>query len=491
MPKPTRTQPKRAQKTQKTQTTQTKGKATRGRPKRQLASESNKKQKKEASEPVAKKIKKNEREDLLAIPELPTETGGILVVGGGECGQLGIGEWSERQKITGIKFLQDKEIVDIAVGPLHNVAINRQGKMYTWGCNDHGALGRVTDDEDERRPGLADDREINDVKIVKVACGGSLTLALSDEGKVYATGTFKGSKLLGLLHQINFILLNALTLSEDGIIGYSRGQPKHQQFRFSLYQPASKLKKVVDIAAGLNHAVLLTSEGYVYTFGSSEQWQLARRGSPRFPSLTLFPEIAGQLKNVVIKKIGCGNFHTLAADEEGHIYAWGLNNARQCLIDEGDHVKVPTEIPFFEGSPVKQLAGGLHHSVVLLENGKVYTFGGKENGKLGIGGDQESNKGYLKVEELAPLKFDTTKPITSISVGDFHNIALTDDGQVFTWGDNVSYQLANESEDIEYAPCYVDSHRFENEYFIKAIGAGSQHSVFFGLKREKNDSSNT
>jgi len=54
-------------------------------------------------------------------------------------------------------------------------------------------LGRDTKSEDnateENVPALA--QGLDDVVIVKVACGSNITLALSDQGQLYASGTFR------------------------------------------------------------------------------------------------------------------------------------------------------------------------------------------------------------------------------------------------------------------------------------------------------------
>lgn len=34
-------------------------------------------------------------------------------------------------------------ILKIVCGGMHTVALSNQGKVYTWGCNDEGALGRI------------------------------------------------------------------------------------------------------------------------------------------------------------------------------------------------------------------------------------------------------------------------------------------------------------------------------------------------------------
>ena len=61
--------------------------------------------------------------------------------------------------------------------------------MYTWGCNDEGALGRKTGDGDEYLPGQVE--KINGVKIVQVSGGDSHTAALVADGNVYCWGVFR------------------------------------------------------------------------------------------------------------------------------------------------------------------------------------------------------------------------------------------------------------------------------------------------------------
>lgn len=64
-------------------------------------------------------------------------------------------------------------------------------KVYTWGCNDEGALGRVTSSEDgsEYTAGIVD--LPNEIFIIMVSAGDSHTVALSNKGTVYAWGTYR------------------------------------------------------------------------------------------------------------------------------------------------------------------------------------------------------------------------------------------------------------------------------------------------------------
>lgn len=108
-------------------------------------------------------------------------------------------------------------VVDVAVGGMHVAALDRAGDVWTWGVNDQGSLGRDTkgaavgngdvamrdrdgdvdsDDEEEllnvleSRPGVVQGFP-DGVKVVKLACGDSISVAIADNGLVYSWGTFR------------------------------------------------------------------------------------------------------------------------------------------------------------------------------------------------------------------------------------------------------------------------------------------------------------
>ena len=64
-------------------------------------------------------------------------------------------------------------------------------QVYTFGCNDEGALGRTTEDDDEcYTPGKVD---LGGKKIVQISAGDSHTVALAEDGKAYFWGNFRDS----------------------------------------------------------------------------------------------------------------------------------------------------------------------------------------------------------------------------------------------------------------------------------------------------------
>lgn len=67
-------------------------------------------------------------------------------------------------------------------------------QVFTWGCNDEGALGRETKDGEEYSPGQV--LTIKDVGVVKISAGDSHTAALASNGDVYCWGVFRVSHCL-------------------------------------------------------------------------------------------------------------------------------------------------------------------------------------------------------------------------------------------------------------------------------------------------------
>lgn len=73
------------------------------------------------------------------------------------------------------------------------------------------------------------------------------------------------------------------------------------------------------------------------------------------------------------------------------------------------------------------------HTVVLLQNGEVYTFGSNIYGQLGVG-DLVAHAGpvHVKLPGIA----------TQVAAGSNHTVVLTSKGEVFTFG---AYQVCIEN----------------------------------------------
>ncbi|KAG0164964.1 hypothetical protein DFQ30_009150 [Apophysomyces sp. BC1015] len=401
-------------------------------------------------------------QDRQEIPRLPQETGHVFVFGNGDTGQLGLGdEMLNRKKPMPLEVLNDKEIVDVACGGLHSIAITKDGHLWSWGCNDEGVLGRTGD---EFKPGVV--QQLEDVHIVKVACGDSISMALSTEGKLYCWGTFRCA---------------------EGGLGFTRDVQK-QEFPALVEQLRHDI--IVDIAAGTDHCLALTDDGRIYGWGNGEQYQLGRRVIQRRKQNGLVPELL-RLRNV--KAIGSGAYHSFALTHENSLYVWGLNNYEQCGLLTDDNstspsiVTEPTLIRGLEGKgDIKSVVAGEHHSLVLMENGSLFSFGRADSSQLGVPPEtitrycSEGDSNFKKAIGY-PLHIPNLENVVEIKTGSNHAITTDQFGVAHTWGFGETYALGNGSDEDEEVPVMLTGQKLEGHKVLR-VAAGAQHSVILARK---------
>jgi len=121
--------------------------------------------------------------------KLETQPRGVLLAFGmGDAGQLGMGEdVMERKKPQPVKEIEDK-VICAAAGGMHNVYITEKGEVFAFGCNDEGALGRKTEEEEDC---MITERVNLDEKAVFCCAGDSHTAILTEDGSVWLWGTFQ------------------------------------------------------------------------------------------------------------------------------------------------------------------------------------------------------------------------------------------------------------------------------------------------------------
>ncbi|CAG8798885.1 4742_t:CDS:1 [Gigaspora margarita] len=201
-----------------------------------------------------------------------------------------------------------------------------------------------------------------------------------------------------------------------------------------------------------------------------DSYQLGRRVSIRKPSgLMLIPE---KISINRIRKIFARGNRSFAVDEDGMLYTWGQNAEGQCGIESPNPIITSMKLEFFENLfRMKQISAGLHHTLVLLENGDVYSFGSTKYGQLGIGASEENSKSPVRIN-LNNCKFIETR--------DHHSIAVNDENKVYTWGFGETYALGNQRENDELLPFELKYKEFGD---IIEVGGGSQYSVILSNYR--------
>ncbi|XP_033952996.1 RCC1 and BTB domain-containing protein 2 isoform X2 [Pseudochaenichthys georgianus] len=115
-----------------------------------------------------------------------TTDGEVFAWGYNNSGQVGSGSTANQPTPRRVSScLQNKVVVNIACGQLCSMAVLDNGEIYGWGYNCNGQLGLGNNGNQQTPCRIA---ALQGVNIVRVACGYAHTLALTDEGMVYAWG---------------------------------------------------------------------------------------------------------------------------------------------------------------------------------------------------------------------------------------------------------------------------------------------------------------
>ncbi|PWW77253.1 hypothetical protein C7212DRAFT_357038 [Tuber magnatum] len=429
---------------------------------------------------------------------LPTQKLNIYAFGTGDNAELGLGPDVDTKVVKRLglntHLLPDKVgIVAVAIGGMHGLALSYEGKVYSWGINDQWALGRTTthtpltravrsgDDGDsdcddevplnplESTPMLITGFPAGTV-IRGIAAGDSISIAITDTGRVYGWGTFRCA---------------------DGILGFNE-RTSVQDVPVLL----PTLRNIVQVSIGTDHVLGLTKEGDVYAWGNGQQSQLGRRVSERRCLTRLNPRQVS-LPRRQVTYVATGSYHSFTITQDGKVWAWGLNQYGQCGIYEPQRtgedstvIPVPTVVQRLAGCTIVQMSAGEHHSTALAEDGELLVWGRLDGGQLGIDPvglsvddcvrDTKGNPRHLRTRHAVPsIRFST------IGCGTDHNIAILKEGQAYSWGFSGSYQtgLGPDADDEIMAPTRIENTATRGVKMTFAA-AGGQFSILAGIPAE-------
>lgn len=265
-------------------------------------------------------------------------------------------------------------VIGIEAGYEFSMALKDDGTVWAWGQNSSGQLG---DGSLEERPFPAQVKGLSDVKEISIYRGGTHTLALKNDGTVWAWGS-----------------------NHNGQIGDSTQDERHIPVQ------VSGLRNVVSISAGDDYSLALKEDGTVWGWGSN-YGKLGQDTS----EYQLTPIQIYGLNNVV--GLSAGEDDSLALKRDGTVWGWGRyfqNN--------------PVQIQGL--SNVQNISMGERHYMVITEDGRVW--GGGSNAFGFQSGPAAS--------WYQPVLISTVENITSVSSGFYYeSLFLNSSGQVFIMND--------------------------------------------------------
>ncbi|XP_031633255.1 probable E3 ubiquitin-protein ligase HERC4 isoform X3 [Contarinia nasturtii] len=212
---------------------------------------------------------------------------------------------------------------------------------------------------------------------------------------------------------------------------------------------------------------LFLVNGKLYSSGSNDFGQLGHQ-QPRKR-----PHQVENLENHVITKICCGSSHSCAVNEWGNLWTWGSNSFGQLGYGEFDtNEPQPKLAKKLATKNIVQIACGDHHNLALTNEGEIYAFGLNNYGQLGIGNAEKKVVNPVKIDSLNGI------PIAFIACGGYHSFAISKSGAVFGWGKNNWGQLGVGDEQPRYFPAKLKTLR---SIGVRKVSAGEDFSVFLTM----------
>ena len=364
-------------------------------------------------------------------------TGDVFVHGSGECDQLGLGDDTrERKKPTLLKALVGKQICEIAVGAMHVLCVSAGGGLYSWGCNDDGALGRASSDGSDGGPSDVEPCQVsmpNGVAVRKVSCGDCHSCALDDRARVWLWGTYKDS---------------------NGYIGIVNKRKQDSEVLEKSPEPTLVLEGCSVIASGANHTVALVDslgQRKPMAWGSNATGQLGLSDNAGcgFSEKILSGSDLDSLKTrdgggcevdagAVVRVVEASGSEKAAdkmtveeirlAASQGASLVVQLPD-REVPKPEKKKLLHPQEmcltIPGIEGSRVDSVFASAECTFITAADGSVYGCGLNGDGQVGLG--------------FASMAVQTLRPVRRVKQaswlgGGLHSTAALANGSVYTWG---------------------------------------------------------
>jgi len=377
------------------------------------------------------------------------------------------------------------------LNPLETAHAKRENqiKVFLWGLNDKDQLGGHKGSK-VKIPVFSE--TITSLRPSHIVGGLKCLFIVSQDGKVYACGEGTNGRL-GLGHSNNVSVPQQLTalsayvvkkvsihsggqhamaLTVDGKV-FSWGEGDDGKLghgnKSSCDKPklveALKSKRIKDIACGSSHSAAITSGGELYTWGLGEYGRLGHGDTVT----QMRPKMVMELHGKRVIQVACGSkdAQTLALTEAGQVFSWGDGDYGKLGRGGSDGCNIPQNIETLDGLGVVQIVCGAQFSIALTKSGEVLTWGKGDYFRLGHNSDKHVRKPTV-VEVLRGKK------VVHVASGSLHCLAVTESGQVYAWGDNDHGQQGNGTTVVNRKPTLVQG--LEGVRVAK-VACGSSHSV--------------
>jgi alpha-tubulin suppressor-like RCC1 family protein len=335
-------------------------------------------------------------------------------------------------------------VFEISAGGLHSLVLLSNGQVLSFGAGGFGRLGHG-DEQDlsvpTAIPGLS--------TATAVAAGYYHSLVLLRNGQVLSFGAGENGQLghggeedlsvptaipgLSTATAVSAGFFHSLVLLSNGqVLSFGKGQhgPLGHGNTLNFLVPTAipGLSTATAVSAGGDHSLVLLRNGQVLSFGAGENGRLGHGNALNF----LVPTAIPGLSTATAVSAGTGGFHSLVLLRNGQVLSFGRGRCGQLGHGDEQDLTVPTAIPGL--STATAVSAGHSHSLVLLRSGQVLSFGEGVYGQLGHRDKQSLN---------IPVTIPGLSTATAVSAGGLHSLVLLRSGQVLSFGAGEFGQLGH------------------------------------------------
>ncbi|MGA9142108.1 MAG: hypothetical protein WBZ29_17930 [Methanocella sp.] len=240
---------------------------------------------------------------------------------------------------------------------------------------------------------------------------------------------------------------------------------------------AKGVSSVIDMDGGQFFSIALGKNHTVWTWGDAGNGQLGRGGIIDGHSRN--DATPGIVPNITtVKMVSVGNDFSAILLENGTVWTWGNNYVAQL----GDGATYTPPIDFYMGrshpgmvvnlNNVRDVYAGERNVIAITNDGELWIWGASSVCLMGEYG--KTHRSYLinYGRVSTPIHLDNLHNIKSVAVGEYFAVALSEDGNVWTWGSNFKGQLGNQKIEDSYDPVAVQG--LSN---IVQVSAGIEHAM--------------
>eukprot|EP00635_Sarcinochrysidales_sp_CCMP3193_P014236 CAMPEP_0118906832 /NCGR_PEP_ID=MMETSP1166-20130328/10554_1 /TAXON_ID=1104430 /ORGANISM="Chrysoreinhardia sp, Strain CCMP3193" /LENGTH=593 /DNA_ID=CAMNT_0006846189 /DNA_START=206 /DNA_END=1983 /DNA_ORIENTATION=- len=269
----------------------------------------------------------------------------------------------------------------VSAGGSHELVVSQTtGRLYSRGRGTCGQLGlgltvettnprKVSFSSSSGRSSQLKQKNANK-KIAHVAAGAYGSLAVDEDGDLYAFGKAAASSMAGIQQQVNN---NNNDLATPRLVLFPRSTANFG---------GCGGPRIVACSAGTHHCLAVDSDGFVWSWGKNTHGQLGLgsvRAGPTPPRL-----VRSLAKATRCFFASAGAFHSLVIDKDGALYGFGLGADGRLGLGHSLNATLPERVLLPDSaSKIIHCDAGVAHSACVDARGDLYAWGDPARGAVG------------------------------------------------------------------------------------------------------------